>query len=385
MNNKTFFFNVMVALIANICSGMQSLCEHPDNKIIGQLPVGGTYLCKNKILMLDRRDDILPWIEDLKTKEKVILEEFGVRFGYGIHSSREKIVSFNRAGKIIFYDIITNKKTIIESGLKNISSISFSGAENVVVLIHRIKGRFFRIYNYKKNLWSLKGKNKNLDDVFTCAKRPIIAYHYNMRSKLSVYEYQQKNEQFEIKQLVDKDWLDYSVSSCITEEGFILARKNNCYFVIDLVAHELIFNLNKESDKEIFSCRLCYPIGSILVIISQLKDSKDKTFIRYWDLLNKKAIGEMILKGSFEPYIYFSANGKKIIIPYRSRNTMGTPNFDRFHDAIMCYVPLNVRYEFLKDKLLLLLTFIKHYNDTERSVPKDIITLLIWWCYKKIR
>ena len=135
--------------------------------------------------------------------------------------------------------------------------------------------------------------------------------------------------------------------------------------------------------------RFFYPKGLILVTVSEPKiNAENKTYIRYWDFLSDTLIDQTILKGSFTSGVYFSANGKKIILPYRTKETWDKPNFKKFHDAIMCLVPLKVRYA-LNDKLLYsvygLLSFIKHYNDIEQSVPKEIITLLIWWCYKKIR
>ena len=90
--------------------------------------------------------------------------------------------------------------------------------------------------------------------------------------------------------------------------------------------------------------RLFYPKGLILVTVSEPKNNtENKTYIRYWDFLSNTLIDEMILKGCFERGMYFSPNGKKIIIPYRTQETRDRSNFKEFHDSIICSVPLKVQ------------------------------------------
>jgi len=227
MNNKTIFFNVIVVLIANFCSGMEDLRLHPANKIIRQLPVGAIYLCKNQIFMCNQSDRSA-WIENLKTNDKVKIDGLDKFVYYEVNPKREKMVFWD-IQKVVLYDVIRKEKCILDLPMdcfEMIEAVCFSGEDNLVI---RTKDRF-TIYNYKHSISSIQEHN-NIWGVFVHLTEPFI-YCLSRSRKLSAYRYKQMINSFEIQYLFDKDLQGDTFSPSLIEKGFLATSKKDVVSVI---------------------------------------------------------------------------------------------------------------------------------------------------------
>lgn len=287
-----------------------------EEKTINTSFKGLIYLFKNNVF--DCRDMII--YNNKNKKEYKTIEGLDAPVDFIVHPSKKKIAFFyNNSVKV--YDI--KKNCIIKSFESTNQWCTYRSVEfnffNKDILLKlfdaKNKKSFVNIYNFDTNIYY---DIKNL-------QRYSGATHFLLHPQKSIlciiesgYLQTFNYKQWDNVQLTQQN-LKYIPNKCVVDhEKFVALRHSNNLTVsiinLDNLADQSLY-IKSESDKEFLSV-LFYPKKSILVTITRTTSLVPaKTFIQYWNILNRECIESVELTSrDYGCKFYFSRNGKKIFI-----------------------------------------------------------------------